>query len=258
MVAPVTDRDDQIDGSDRNDGYDGSDGSGQDDEDERAVEELARRMDGPITVLGVVFLLLVLGETTMGDDGDLRPWFELAGWVLWALFAAELVVRTVAAPSPARYLRRNWWQVIFLALPFLRFLRVAGRLARLRPARVGRLLSSAVRGVRTAGRTLTGRLATLTASTVVVVLSASQILFAYAGYDSYAAALHDATYSTVAGEPLPADSAVADVLELVLALYAVLVFAFLAGSLGAFFLERSGERTGACRPAQPDADDRRG
>jgi len=52
-------------------------------------------------------------------------------------------------------------QVIFLALPFLRFARIVARL-RLRPiVRAGRVVSSTVRGTRIAGRELTSRAAWL-------------------------------------------------------------------------------------------------
>lgn len=221
------------------------------------AEVIARRLDTPVTVLGVVFVLLLVAESSMHDEARLRPWFDGAGWALWAVFVAEFLARMLAAPSTSRFLRRNWWQAVFLAVPFLRFLRVAGRLARLRPARLGRLASSAVRGVRTAGRTLSSRLAWLAAVTVIVALVAGQLLFEFGGYDSYGRALHDAAYATITGEPIPAEGALADVLELVLALYAVVVFGLLAGALGAYFLERSRHEPGAGagaaegRPAPP-------
>ena len=216
---------------------------------ERLAETIAARMDRPLTALGVIFLLVVLADTTAGDRSGLRPWLDAATWLLWALFAAEFVLRAVIAPSTWRFVRRNWWQLVFLLLPFLRFLRVAGRLARLRPVRLGRLLSSAVRGVRTATRTLTSRIGWLGTVTAIVILSASQLLYEFAGYHSYAEALHDAALSAITGEGLPQESAVADVVELFLALYAVAVFAFLAGAVGAYLFERRPyEATDATRP----------
>lgn len=204
---------------------------------ERLAETVAARMDRPLTALGVMFVLVVLADTMVREGSGMRPWLDAATWLLWAIFAAEFVLRAVIAPSAWRFLRRNWWQLVFLLLPFLRFLRGAGRLARVRPARLGRFLSSAVRGVRTATRTLTNRIAWLATVTAIVILSASQILYEFAGYRSYAEALHDAALSAITGEGLPQESAVADVLELVLALYAVAVFAFLAGAVGSYLFE---------------------
>lgn len=82
----------------------------------------------------------------------------MATWSLWSFFVAEFAVRLVLAPSTTRFLRRNWWQAVFLAVPFLGFLR-----AFTRSARVARALSSSVRGTRTAGRAFGSRVAYLSA-----------------------------------------------------------------------------------------------
>ena len=103
--------------------------------------------------------------------------------------------------------------------------------------RVGRVVSSTVRGTRLAARKLAGRVAWLAAVTVVVVLASSRLLFDFDGYDEYALALHDAAYATIVGDPLTAPGAVARVMEFVLSIYSVVVFAALAGMLGAYFLE---------------------
>lgn len=205
---------------------------------DRLAERIAERMDAPVAVLGIVFLLVVLVDTVVSPAGALGTVFEIASWALWAVFALEFVLRAAIAPSTARFLRRNWWQLVFLVLPFLRFARVLARLRLARIGRMGRVLSSAVRSSRTAVTTLGSRLGWLSAVTVIVILAASQLLYAFAGVDSYADALHRAALATITGEPLRIDSGLAAVLEVVLALYSVVVFAALAGMLGAFFLER--------------------
>jgi len=98
----------------------------------------------------------------------------VASWIVWGVFVLEFVLRAVIAPSTSDFLRRNWWQLVFLALPFFRFVRI---LARLRLARLGRVVSSAVRSTRTATARLSGRLGWLSAVTAIVVLSASQLLY---------------------------------------------------------------------------------
>lgn len=79
----------------------------------------------------------------------LRAVLRGASWAVWVVFVGEFAFRLYLAPCRAVFLRRNWWQLIFLAVPFLRFLRLFWVL---RTARVGRLLSAAVRGSRSAGR----------------------------------------------------------------------------------------------------------
>jgi voltage-gated potassium channel len=70
------------------------------------------------------------------------------------------------------------------------------------------------------------------------MLAASQLLFVLGAYDSYRVALHDAALSTITGERLTAEAEAARLLEVLLAAYSVGVFAVLAGSVGAYFLER--------------------
>lgn len=202
---------------------------------EELAERIADRLDIPITAAGAVFLLLVLAETISDPQGAIGTLFTVASWVLWGLFVAEFVLRLVVAPSTSAFLRRNWWQLLFLAVPALRFVRA---LRVLRAARVGRVLSSAVRSSRSAGRQLSSRLASLGVVTLVVVLAASQLLFELGDYRTYGDALDDAALATIAGEPFGPEHAALRVVQLVVVAYSVVVFAALAGTVGAYLLER--------------------
>jgi len=218
-------------------------------------ERIARSLDRPMGALGVVFLFVVLGQT-LADDPPVVGALSVLGWLLWAAFVAELLLRAYLAEDRRRFWRRSWWQVVFLALPFLRFARALALVRTVRVVRVARLgsvLSSAVRGSRSAGKLLGGRLAWLAVVTSIVVLAVSQLLALLGLYDSYAVALHDTAMATVTGDALAAEGAVARVVEVALASYSVVVFATLAGSLGAYFLR--GERPA---PSQPVATGGRG
>lgn len=205
------------------------------DEREKLAERIADRLDVPITAAGVIFLLLVLAETISEPAGIVGTVFSVTSWVLWALFVGEFLLRLVVAPSTSKFLKRNWWQLVFLAVPALRFVRA---LRALRAARVGRVLSSAVRSSRTAGRKLSSRLGALGVVTTVVVLASSQLLFELGDYGSYGAALDDAALATIAGEPFFPEHAALRVVQIAVIAYSVVVFAALAGTVGAFLLER--------------------
>ncbi|MCZ2810008.1 MULTISPECIES: hypothetical protein [unclassified Modestobacter] len=211
------------------------------------TEGLATKLDRPMGVLGLVFVLIVLGQALARE-----PWLvttlSVLGWICWAVFVSEFVFRAVRAPSQRRFWLRNWWQLIFLALPFLRFARA---LTLLRTARVGGVLSAAIRGSRSAGRLLTNRIGWLAAVTGVVVLASSQLLYVVGAYDTYGPALHDAAMATITGALLDTDHGLARFLEVALAVYSVAVFATLAGALGAYFLE--GRRAEGADPATPGA-----
>jgi voltage-gated potassium channel len=185
-------------------------------------------------LLGLVFVLVVTGQLVVTTPGWSRV-FAVAGWVLWAVFVAELALRAFIARDQREFWRRNWWQLVFLAVPFLRFARA---LRLLRTARIGGVVAATVRGSRSAGRLLTGRIASLAVLTGVVVLGASQLLYAAESYTHYGEALHEAALATVTGEPLTAEGLLARVAEVLLAVYSVAVFATLAGAVGAYFLQR--------------------
>lgn len=218
---------------------------------EGLAEAIAARMDLPMTAAGAVFLLLVAAETISRPSGTVGTVFAGLGWFLWGLFVIEFVVRLVVAPSAWSYFKGNWWQLLFLAVPALRFLRAvqALRAARLgRVTRVGRVLSSAVRSSRSAGRRLTGRLLTLAVFTVIVILAASQVLFELGAYEEYGEALYRTLLATISGEPLFGTTGAVRVVEVILLTYSVVVFATLAGSAGAYILERRNDDRATAQP----------
>ena len=206
---------------------------------EALVERIAAHMDGPMTALGLIFLFLVLAETLVRPVGVVGQVFSIISWVLWLAFVLEFAIRATVAPSTAAFLKKYWWQLIFLLLPFLRFARV---LSRLRIGRVGRVISSGVRSGRGAKANLSSRLGWLAALTLIVILAVSQLVFELGDSTDYGTALYDTAIATITGNPIEAQSAAVRLVNVGLALYSVIVFAALAATLGAFFVEGSAER----------------
>ncbi|SEC01016.1 voltage-gated potassium channel [Paramicrobacterium humi] len=211
------------------------------------AEALARRLDRPMGVLGVVFVFVVLGQL-LATDPLLVTILGVLSWLFWAVFVGEFLLRAYVAGFHRAFWKKNWWQIIFLLVPFLRFFRAlqALRFVRLsRFARFGSVISAGVRGTRSAGRLLTGRIAWLVAVTTVVVLVASQLLYLGGSYETYGAALHQAALATITGGGIETSTPLARFLEVALAVYSVVVFATLAGSLGAYFLRPQPEAAAA-------------
>lgn len=218
----------------------------------RRVDELEMRFTPIASALGIVFVLVVIGEALAEPHSKLQTAFVVVGWVLRGVFVAEFVTRAVLAPSTTTFLKKNWWQVIFLVLPFLRFV-AALRLARL--ARAGRIVGSAIRGGRSAGQALRGRLAWLAVIHTIVVLTSSQLLFEFgAGGRAYGEILHRVALAAVSGEPLGLETGLGAVLDVVLALYAVVVFATLAGALGAYFISQRSPEAPPGQAQDPRSD----
>ncbi len=92
-------------------------------------------------VLSVAFLVLLILPEIADTSSDL---IALAVGVIWALFALEVIVLGVLAPSARLMLREHWLDIVIVIVPFLRPLRLA-RLARV--LRVGGLLGRSVSAV---------------------------------------------------------------------------------------------------------------
>lgn len=209
------------------------------------AEEVLDQLTPVMSALSIVFLLVVLGETMAAADSGLSTALTVASWLIWLVFAAEFAARLAVAPDTSDFLKRNWWQLFFLVLPFLRILRLV-RIVRF--LRTSRVLSSAVRSSRSAGRVLGSRVVWLAVVSAITVLGSSQLLYEFGTFDRYSDALHAAALATIAGEPFNRPDAFARTLEVILATYSVIVFATLAGTLGAFFLESAERR----RSGQPE------
>lgn len=217
---------------------------------QRWAEELLDRLTPAMSALAFLLLLVVLGQQLARPGSGLGTVLSALGWLLWAVFAAELLVRLALAPDKDGFWRRNWWQVVFLVLPFLRVLRLV-RAVRL--VRTGRVLSSAVRSARSAESVLSTRVGWLATVSAITVLGSSELLYGRGDYARFGDALHAAALATIIGQPLGLSDGFARVLEVVLAAFSVIVFATLAGSIGGYFLEtRHGGGREAVEPGGPD------
>jgi voltage-gated potassium channel len=198
------------------------------------ADELLDRLTPLMSALAILFVLVVVGESMTTDGTGLSAALTITGWLIWLAFAAEFIARLIVAPETGAFLKRNWWQALFLILPFLRILRLV-RIVRF--SRTGRVLSSAIRSSRSAHRALGSRVGWLAVVSAIAILASSQLLFEFGIFDRYGDALHAAALATIVGEPIARPDTFSRILEVGLAAFSVLVFATLAGTLGAYFLE---------------------
>jgi voltage-gated potassium channel len=205
---------------------------------EAKAEELLDQLTPVMSVLGILFLIVIIGERMA--TGTAQSIFQAVAWSLWIIFIAEFLLRVIIAPHTMQFLRKNWWQVLFLVLPVLRILRIARAMRLLRSTRV---VSGAVRSTRSA-RVIFDRLLWLTIVTAIVVVASAELLFEYGEFDSFAAALHRATVAAIAGEELGQTGPVVSIIEVGLLIYSVAIVATLAGTIGAYFLQHEGEKKG--------------
>ncbi|HEX7167902.1 MAG TPA: hypothetical protein VF230_13070 [Acidimicrobiales bacterium] len=215
----------------------------------RLASRLYERVHPAMAVLGLLFLAVVLAQRAATPGSSLGGFLAAVAWTLWFAFVGEYALRLVIAPDRSAFFRRTWWQLLFLAVPFLSMVR---GLLFLRLARPTRVVLAAFRGSRSARATLTGRLGWVAVLTAIVAFSSADLLYGAGAVKPYGAALVAASRATINGQPLPSEHVLAEILGLVLAVYAVGFFATLAGSIGAFLLEHRAESA-----ALPSHDARR-
>lgn len=132
----------------------------------RRAEAVARALDTPMGILGLVFVFVVLAQL-LATEAPLTDALTVIGWVFWVIFVAEFLLRAAIARFQRAFWKRNWWQVIFLLVPFLRVFRALQAVRMVDLASVGRaggILSAAVRGTRSAGKLFPTRIAWLLAA----------------------------------------------------------------------------------------------
>jgi voltage-gated potassium channel len=222
----------------------------------RALLRLEKWLEPAMVGLGLLWLVLLIVEFIWG----LAPWLEQASTVIWIVFLLDFSVRFALAPKKRVFLTRNWMTIISLALPAFRVLRFARvlRLARAtRGLKLVRLLTSTNRGIRSLGAALGARGAGYVAALTLVVIAvgaAGMLVFegtATGGaFSGYAEALWwTAMLVTTIGPEFWPKTVEGRVLMLLLSIYAVGVFGYLAAALASVLIG------GAAAKRQPTSNE---
>lgn len=212
---------------------------------ERLADVLEEHLDIPMAVLAVVWAALVTYELIVADP--VRE-VVVAGNVIWAVFVLEFVVKLAISGRPVRFVRRHWPSVFFLALPALRVFRIVRAVRVLRVLPAARVVGSSYRTIGTARSLFNGRLAFLAVTSAVVVFSGAQMLYLVEGdaagrEGSFADALWWTSNAAISGNQVfEPQTAIGRIIAVLLSAYAVIVFASVAATFGAFFIESRAEK----------------
>lgn len=211
----------------------------------RVLVKIDRYLEPTMVLLGLTWLVLLIVEFVWG----LKPWMTWVGDLIWIVFILEFLLRFSVAPGKRKFLQRNWLTLISLALPALRVLRLGRALRLLRYTRglkLVRLLTSMNRGLRSLGRAMQKRGAGYVSVLTIAVTfagAAGMLAFESGGpnppFSGYAEALWwTAMIITTLGSDFWPQTVEGRVLTLLLSIYAVGVFGYLAASLASSFIDR--------------------
>lgn len=213
------------------------------------VRRLEARLDRPLAVLGLLWLVLLVVELTRG----LNPPLVRIGLAIWAIFLADFVLKFALAPAKIRYLRRHWLTAVSLVLPALRAVRVVRLVRAARAARglrLLRLLTSWNRGMRALGRSMRRRgFGYVMLLILLVLISGAAGMHAFErgaaperGFDDYGAARWWTAMILVAmGSEYWPRTPEGRFLCLLLALYGFTMFGYVTATLATFFVMRDAE-----------------
>ena len=91
---------------------------------EAMLDRIERLTELPLLLLSFIMIPLLLGPMlwSLSETEDLV--FSTLDVFIWAVFAADLAVKLAIAPDRLRFVKRNWLEVLVVAVPFIRPLRL--------------------------------------------------------------------------------------------------------------------------------------
>jgi voltage-gated potassium channel len=213
------------------------------------LRDLESWAETPMTVLGFVWLALLVTELTRG----LSPFLVAAGTLIWAVFVLDFLLRFTLAPAKWAFLRTNWLTAISLVVPALRFARALRALRGVRllgRVRLVKVVAGINRGMRALGRSVGRRhFGYVVALTSLVTLVGAAGMYAFergqpgaAGFDDFWSTLWwTAMIVTTLGSQHWPQTAEGRALCFLLALYSFSVFGYVTATLATFFVGREAE-----------------
>lgn len=218
------------------------------------VDHLEALLEPIMAVLGLVFLALVIVDLAQPPlpPGD-QALIDAGTNAIYAIFIVDFAVRFALVPSKGAFLRDNWLIALSLVLPAVRAFGALRALVALRSIQLVRFVGGANRGLR-ALRAIVGRhrLAYLGIVSALVVLfgAAGVVLFerpvAASPVGTFSEALWwSATLITTINIGEDPVTAPGRLIALLLRVYAISVFAYLAGSVASYFVSRGDDALGS-------------
>lgn len=78
----------------------------------------------PMAVLGVIYLAAYSIQVVYSSNKELVEQLEIASQIIWAVFVLDVIFRLIGSESIPKFLKSSWLEILALAIPFMRILRV--------------------------------------------------------------------------------------------------------------------------------------
>ena len=103
---------------------------------QEAYDRFSQAVEVPLMVVTILWLPVLIVPLVRPVHGSVAETLAVIDYMVWALFALEYVIKLYLSPSRAHFFKTHILDLLIVAVPFFRPLRI-GRLARL--ARLGRV-----------------------------------------------------------------------------------------------------------------------
>lgn len=144
---------------------------------QRAAERLDQLLALPMLVLTLVFLVvLILPVLAPNLPPGAREALDATVLGIWAAFLAEYLARLFVAPRRLSFVLHNPFDLLLVAVPVLRPLRLLRSVNLIRAARLSRIGAGAGRVVRESRTRLASRAALLAAASAGILILASAVM----------------------------------------------------------------------------------
>jgi voltage-gated potassium channel len=210
------------------------------------LARLERWTDWPLTLLALALIPLLLAPSLFDLSPHTQATLDDLDYLIWGVFAADLLAKLAIAPQRRAYLRAHWFDVVLVALPVLRPLRLVRSVRALQALRAVRSVAALARVLAVGRRVLVRRglhYALLAALACVLVGGSLATAFERDAPDATIRTLPDGlwwaitTVTTVGyGDTFPRTAAGRGV-GVALMVLGIALFGIVTANLAAFFVE---------------------
>ncbi len=213
----------------------------------RLLGRIENLFEGPLIILGFVWLILLVIELVFEPN----PLLERIGVVIWIIFIIDFSLKFSLAPKKIQYIKSNVLTIISLVVPAFRIARVF-RVVRIlrfsRSLRLVKIIGSLNRGIKALSATMERRaFGYVLLLTTIVIFAGAAGMYAFekditGGLKDYGTALWWTTMimTTLGSEYWP-QTPEGRVLCVILSLFAFAVFGYITATIATFFLGRDAE-----------------
>lgn len=210
----------------------------------KLLTRIENLLDGPLIVLGFVWLVLIVIELLFESS----PILEAISYFIWIIFVIDFLLKFAIAPNKLSYVKGNVLILISLIVPAFRVFRIFRvlRILRLtRSLRLVRIIGSINRSIKALSATMEKRaFGYVLLVTTIIILAGSAGMYAFekdveGGLNDYGTALWWTTMimTTLGSEYWP-QTPEGRVLCVVLSLFAFAIFGYITATIATYFLGR--------------------